>query len=295
MYYSIEVLDEILDESIEIVGRKDLSFSNVQAVENVNEESLDWINQSMENKEEYLKRTPAPFVICEKGLKIPKSVLETKTIIKTRNPKLTFAKIVNALFVKETQTGIHDTAQIYEGAEIGDNVQIGPHTVIYGCVQIGDNVKIGANNTIGSEGYGYVKDENGKLVKFPHVAGVRIKSDVEIGNNTCIDRGSLSDTVIGEGTKVDNLVHIAHNVKIGKNCHIIATAIISGSVEIGDDVWIAPNSTIREHLSIGKKSLIGLGSVVTKSVGEDQVISGFPAMPFKKMVENFKWLLKRVD
>jgi len=104
-----------------------------------------------------------------------------------------------------------------------------------------------------------------------------IHDNVEIGSNTCIDRGALSDTVVGFNTKIDNLCHIAHNVKIGKNVIIVTHSIICGSVTIGDNVWIAPNVTIREHKIIGQNATIGLGSVVTKNVPAGETRFGNPA------------------
>ena len=101
---------------------------------------------------------------------------------------------------------------------------------------------------------------------------------MHIGNNTCIDRGSLKDTVIGEGVKIDNLVHIAHNVNIGKNSLIIACSMIAGSVDIGENSWVAPSSTIRNAITIGKNTTIGLASTVVKSVPDNTTVIGNPAI-----------------
>ena len=125
-------------------------------------------------------------------------------------------------------------------------------------------------------GFGFVKI-NGEWQRFPHYGDVKIGKDVEIGRNTCIDRGSLAHTVIGDGTKIDNLVHVAHNVKIGKRCLITAGAILGGSCEIGDDCFIGIGALIRNGIKIGAGATVGMGAVVTKDVPEGVTVVGNPA------------------
>ncbi|MBL0070353.1 MAG: hypothetical protein IPP34_00200 [Bacteroidetes bacterium] len=193
---------------------------------------------------------------------------------------------------------IHPSAVIEPGAVIGNCVKLGANvyidatsvignscTILANTVinnsSIGNYVKIGSNNTIGGYGFGYNKLNSGDIELFPHYGRVVLKDHVEIGNNTCIDRGSLSDTIIGKGVKIDNLVHIAHNVVIGENSLIIACSMIAGSVEIGPNSWVAPAGTIRNAIKLGKNSTVGLGSVVTKDVADNEVVIGNPAMAIK--------------
>ena len=132
------------------------------------------------------------------------------------DPRLTFAKIVNNQIDKK-EAFIHPTASIGDDVVLGKNVTIRENVVIYGNTTIGDNVIIHANTVIGKPGFGYVKDESdGTWVEFPPIGGVRIEDNVSIGSNVVIDRAALDDTIIGEGTKIDNFVHIAHGVKIGR-------------------------------------------------------------------------------
>ena len=138
------------------------------------------------------------------------------------------------------------------------------------------------NTTIGGTGFGYEKNTDGEFELFPHIGGVRIEKNVDIGANTCIDRGTLGNTIIGAGSKIDNLVHIAHNVKIGRNCAIIAHSMIGGSTVINDNCWVAPSACVRDGISIGSNSIIGLGSVVVKPIPDNEVWAGNPARKFEK-------------
>jgi UDP-3-O-[3-hydroxymyristoyl] glucosamine N-acyltransferase len=167
---------------------------------------------------------------------------------------------------------------IGSGVVLGDRVRIGPNTCIANTT-VGANTSIGANCTIGLPGFGYEKDADGRYWRFPHVGRVEIGMDVEIGSNSCIDRGALGSTRIGRGVKVDNLVHIAHNVTIGENALIIANSMIGGSTQVGPRAWIAPSASIMNQLSIGADAVIGMGAVVVRNVGEAAVVMGNPARP----------------
>jgi UDP-3-O-[3-hydroxymyristoyl] glucosamine N-acyltransferase len=180
-----------------------------------------------------------------------------------------------------TKVSIGENVVIEENVSFGENVIIGHNTVICKGTKIGNNVIIGHNNTIGGVGFGYEKDENGNFQLIQHLGGVIIGNNVEIGNNTCIDKAVLGNTIIGDGTKIDNLVHIAHNIEIGKNCAIIANAMIGGSTKIADGVWVAPSATLRDGLNVSKNAVVGLGAVLTKSIGENEVWAGNPAKKFE--------------
>jgi UDP-3-O-[3-hydroxymyristoyl] glucosamine N-acyltransferase len=217
-------------------------------------------------------------------------------IIKVKNPKLAFAKIAKILHQNNSKTGWHqssfigensdvraafigafvsigenttigETSEIHDGVRIGKNVLIGKGTIIYPNCVIYDNVSIGndcvihAGTVIGADGFGYVRDEN-EYVKFPQIGKVFIEDNVEIGANCCIDRGALGETRIGEGTKIDNLCQIAHNVKIGRNVVMAALTGISGSSIIEDDVIIAGQVGIADHVTIKKGAIIGAKSAV---------------------------------
>ncbi|MEQ1604800.1 MAG: UDP-3-O-(3-hydroxymyristoyl)glucosamine N-acyltransferase [Pyrinomonadaceae bacterium] len=221
----------------------------------------------------------------------------TCTLIKTANPKLAFARISRLLHPSGSLKGWSETAdvavnanvsasfigayvsigersqvgegsEIHAGVRIGQNVSIGKGTIIHANCVIYDNAKIGsscvihAGTVIGSDGFGYVKCKNGEHLQFPQIGTVIIEDDVEIGANCCIDRGSLGETRIGEGTKIDNLVHIAHNVKIGERVLIAGQSGIAGSSVIEDDVVIAGQVGISDHVTIKAGAMIGAKSAV---------------------------------
>lgn len=193
---------------------------------------------------------------------------------------------------------IGDDTRVLPNSHVGRNVTIGddcaifPGAVLLDGVSIGDRVIINSNVVIGSEGFGFVLSD-GNLVKMPQLGSVVIGDDVEIGASTCIDRGTIGDTVIGSGTRIDNLVQIAHNVQIGKNVRIAAQAGIPGRVHIKDNVIIGGQAGLQNGITIGKNARIAGQAGVFKSVDDNEAVSGYPAMSHKQalvLLSHFKKL-----
>lgn len=257
----------------------------------------------------------------------PGLALAGKTLLRAANPKLAFARAAEWLVPNvPIATGIHPTAVISPTAELAQGVAVGPYAVIEDGVRIGSGTEIGAfcflgraarlgarcklyphvtlyagtrlanrvilhsGAVIGSDGFGYVA-EGGKRWKFPQVGEVEIQDDVEIGANTTIDRGSLGRTEIGAGAKLDNLVHIAHNVQIGENTVIAAQTGISGSAVIGRDVAFGGQAGLGDHCEIEDGAVIGgqAGILPGKIVRSGQIVWGTPARPLEKFKEQFAW------
>lgn len=144
-------------------------------------------------------------------------------------------------------------------------------------ITIGKNVQIEPNVVIGAHGFGFERNEEGKLEKFPQIGGVIIGDDVEIQAFSNVDRGTIDNTIIGRGTKIDSYCHIGHNVVIGKHCDIRAKAMFAGSVTLKDYVTIAPGTNIMNGVTIGKNSFVGLGATVIKDVPDNVIVAGVPA------------------
>lgn len=267
-----------------------------------------------------------------KGLPLP----ENTSYILVKNPKLAFAIIGDRLRPKKHRDpGIHPssvistTAYIGEGVSVGafgvvgDNARVGNDTIIHAGVKVGTNVTIGKNCVlhpnvsieddctigdnvilhagvvIGADGFGYVKDETGKYIKFPQIGTVVIEDNVEIGANTCIDRGALGETRIGKGTKIDNLVQVGHNVQIGKRCVIAAQTGISGSVVIEDDCVIGGQVGFGDHVRVQSGAIIGSqAGVLPGKIVRPGVWWGTPIQPldeYKRQNARVKGLARLKD
>lgn len=223
--------------------------------------------------------------------KMPSDDVEIKDmgVLIADNPRLTFIKILDFLVrdigfatwdeapVIDSTASIGNNVVIENGCVIGANSIIEHNVVLHSGTRIGKHCRIRSCSSIGGDGFGFERLEDGSPLRFPHLGGVIIGDNVEIGSCTAIARGTLSDTIIEDNVKVDNLVHIAHNCWVKNGAFIIACAELSGGVVIGQNAWIAPNSCTHQKISIGDHSLVGLGAVVTKNVPENTVVAGNPA------------------
>lgn len=283
-----------------ITGDKDnILFNKALPFEEADEHTIIWFKGRGDDVVKAVLHTKAKTIICSDEIQIAETDINNKCLIHTNNPKLLFSQIVDTLFVQKINKGIHPTAVISDKAIIGAGTEIGAYTVIDQCIIgknckignnchledntiIGDNVVIGSCCVIGSCGYGFSRTEDGSLVQFPHIGGVIIEDDVEIGTNTSIDKGALGNTIIKKGAKIDNLVIIAHNVMVGEHTLVIGGAILCGSSRVGNHCWIAPGACIRNGISVGDKAIIGLGAIVTKNVPAGETWVGNPAKPIQK-------------
>lgn len=292
----VEILSFLNDKVINVDGDyHDVFIDNLAEVERVNETTLDWINPSKQNKQAIAEGSKARVLLVDESV----SPIEGKVLIRVKNPKVAVAKVGNHFFTEQPKPRIHSTAIVDSEAKIGKGVSIGAYCVI-GKAEIGDdcvldsNVRvyddtvmgngcvIKAGAVLGGAGFGYELDADGNKFRFPQIGQLIMGDFVEVGSNTCIDRGALADTIIGDYTKINNLCHIAHNNKIGKNVTITGCVNISGSNVIDDDAWIAPNSSIRGWVHIGKKATVGMGAVVVKDIPAGETWVGNPARKLEK-------------
>ena len=245
-----------------------------------------------------------------------------KPLLICRHPRLAFARAARFLQdgnYKDKEDGVHASAVVHasarigagvlvearaviaEGAEIGDGARIGagcaigrgvkigreceiyPNVTIYAGTTLGERVVVHAGAVLGSDGFGYVRDpKSGRYEKFPQAGRLVIEDDVEIGANCAIDRGSTGDTVIGAGTVLDNLVHIAHNVRLGRYCIVCGQVGIAGSTVVGNGVMIGGQVGISDHVRVGSGARIASKSGVIRDVNEREAVGGYPAMPIRE-------------
>lgn len=256
--------------------------------------------------------------------------LKDKNLVLVANPYLAFSKILTIIDNERLlnfRPGISSKATVSQKAKIGQNVSIGENVVIEDDVIIGKNTKILPNVYIGSktiigddcliypnvtirnnikignscifqpgvviggDGFGYTNVGN-EVFKIPQIGTVEIGNNVEIGSNTTIDRATTGKTVIGDNTKIDNLVMIAHNVKIGKNCTIVAQVGIAGSTEVGDNVILAGQAALVGHIKIGNNVMVGGQSGVMNDLEDKAVVFGSPAQPIREHMKMFAIMKK---
>lgn len=200
-----------------------------------------------------------------------------------KNPRLSFLRVVKQFFYDRKKKYIHPTVQIGEDVKIGAGTTIHANVVIYDGVKIGKNCKIKAGTILGGTGFGYEENEHEEWEAVPHIGSLIIGDYVEIGSNTTIDRGTMDNTQIHNGVKIDNLVQIGHNAILKENVLITALCLVGGSAIIGKNVYIAPCAVIRDNIIIGDNAFIGMGAVVVKDVKNNTTVIGHPAREYYKV------------
>lgn len=251
-----------------------------------------------------ISNSNAGVILCKKnmeGLIQPKSRMQ---LIFLGNPRLTFVQVLDQILDKKKLFGISSKAIISKNSKIGKNCYVGDFTkigdnciiadnnIIHDNVTILQNCSIGNNCTIqpgvviGADGFAFERHQNGDLQRFPHIKGVKIGDNVEVCANSSIARGSLSDTIIGDGSKIDALVHIAHNVIVGRNCELTAGTIIGGSTTIGNMCWTGLNSTLKDNIRIGSNVIVAAGAMVIGDIQDNDIVAGLPAKSIKHKVHS---------
>jgi UDP-3-O-[3-hydroxymyristoyl] glucosamine N-acyltransferase len=289
------ILDLLNEQVVRVVGSTEHAISYPAPISEAEDEcAITFCAISGVDALSIITATRAGVVLCKEEPLLDIWQGNKKTIIFVKNPRLAFIHLVRNFFAEVITYGIDPHASVDPESTILQPIRIGPYSIVGKCsigegtiisahvyihsnTRIGRNVVIDTGTVIGGEGFGFERNESGILERFPHIGGVDIGSDVEIGANSCIDRGTLGNTIIGEGTKINNLVHIAHNAKIGQHVVIAAQVNISGSTTIDDYAWIGPGATLRDGIRVGAHSTIGMGSVVVGDVAPGTTVYGVPA------------------
>jgi len=298
----------------ELVGSPHVTISHLASIEEAGSHDLTFVTGDRILKEG--KTIAAGALLAHRRL-----TEVTNPHIIVVNPALAFAQIaqkffcpvspprgVDATVVRGVDTQVGSDVSIWPGVTLGDRVTIGARVTLYPGVFIGDDTTIGndtllypnvvvregstigarviihSGTVIGSDGFGYVQDQ-GRHFKIPQLGGVTIEDDVEIGANVTVDRATLGQTFIKQGTKIDNLVQIAHNVTIGAHSIVVAQVGIAGSTRVGHHVMIGGQAGLADHIVIGDQTMIAARAGVNRSVEPNQIVSGAPVMPHEVWVK----------
>lgn len=313
MQYTVTEIAKLINGSVE--GNSDKIIFGVASLQEAGSEQITF---AVPPYLEHLHLVQAGAVVIPKDAVVKSEI----PLIKVENPRVAFAllselfnpgpmreKGVHPMAFVDSTAQVDPTASVMPFVYIGPQACIGAGTILYPHTYIGDEVEVGSNcvlysnsvvrekcilgdrvilqpgAVVGADGFGFTL-ENGKHRKVPQVGRVVVGNDVEIGANSAVDRGTLGDTVIGNGTKLDNLVHLGHNVRTGEHCLFVALTGISGSTKIGDYCTFGGQSATVGHVTIGDRCMFGGRSGITNDVPDDSVMSGFPVQPHRE------WLRK---
>ncbi len=275
-------------------------IDNITNVERVNANSLDWINPSNPQKQIAAESSPSKVLIVDNDIIFTLKLQELdKLLIVVSTPKLVLMRILKEFFAEKPKPFIDPSAFIHPDAIIGKDVYIGPNcyigkcvigdgNIIHGNVHIYDRTVIGNNNVIHAgaiicvDGLGCIRNDDGTLEEFPQIGGVIIGDNCYIGANTHIASGSLSDTTIGNGCKINGMCFIGSNDILHDNIWITGSTMLAGSVEVGANTTIFSCVVVRDWCKIGERCTIGMGAVVTKNVPSGEIWFGSPARKIEK-------------
>lgn len=323
--FSIQEINDVLKGTI--IGSTPIKITAPEQLELASESDISFIGNK--KYEKFWETSKACAAVVNEDISIEPG--ENKAFIKVQNADLAMSQVLE-LFAPPTplfSIDIHPTAiidktaiigngtRIGAGSYIGPKVQLGENVTIYPNVTILDECTIGKNTviwsgavirerchmgndciihpnaTIGADGFGFRPDPQRGLVKIPQIGNVILGNNVEIGANTCVDRGKFSSTVLGDGCKIDNLIQIGHNSKLGRFCIMAGQSGLAGSVTLGNGVLIGGSASITDHVTIGDGAIIGGGSGVTKDIPGGKTMLGYPAIEARDALKQWA-ILKRL-
>ncbi len=301
-------------------GDGEVEVKGVAALEEAGEASLSYL-ADLRQSDKIVESRASAFIVPEGGS------AGGRPCIIVDNPLLAFSSVVELFHPKPAPKGVLPGAHVAEGVKLGKDVTIHPNTyvgeeavlgdrvtlypgvylgagsevgddctfypnaVVMDGTKIGNGVILHGGVVIGCDGYGFVWDGESHR-KIPQVGRVVIEDDVEIGANSTVDRATLSETVVGKGTKIDNLVQVAHNCKIGEHVILVSQSGLAGSVEVGNNVVLAGHVGVAGHLKIGDGAIVGAKSGVTKDVEKGAKVSGYPLLPHMEWMRLQKTIMK---
>ena len=299
---TMKSLLEHLEYNYAMLGKEDIPVDNIAPIDKGKTSDLSFCSSDDHEGLESILNSNSGIILCKRSLApiiLKKNSFSSnipKLYVFVDNPRHVFIRIAKLMKdPKDSRIGISKHAIIADSAKIGSDCYIGDFTIIGDECIIGDNVIVDSRvvlknsivgnkcilqsgSVIGEDGFAFERDKiDMKLEKFPHYGRVIIENEVEIFASCSIARGSITDTIIEEGTKIDALCHIAHNVRIGKNTQVTAGVVVGGGTNIGKNCWLGLNSTIKHKIKIGDNVIVGSGSSVIHDVDDKDIVAGTPA------------------
>ena len=307
MYSLREILTNIGQE-YRLLGKPVNFATNFSPLFEAKKDSVCWMRAQGSEAIKIIENSPANILICTE-MDISDQILKNKTLVFVKNPHTAYLRLLSNMFAHtlRAQKGIHPSAILSPDAKIGSNPSIGPYVIIGACTigdnciikshsvihdkaLIGSNVLISEHCNIGGNGFGFIRNECDELENMPHIGSVVIEDNVAIFPYSNIDSSTLGETRIGRGTKIDHYCHIGHNSKIGSNNLITPNVTILGGVQLGNECIVGSGTAFRDGVVVGNKVTIGMSSVITKNIGDNEVWVGSPARP----IDEFKLLQIRL-
>ena len=295
---SVSTLSKRLTDAHVLVGMRDQTIQSVGSPDECDQGSLVFLRpQAVEELQKKVDDCKAGVLIVNNAV----NASQGQALLVTADPLSLFIKALQILFNPEVKSTVHETAVVSPSARIGSGVSIGAYSVIEAGVVVESDCSIGAhcfigghahigegaviqhNVSIGGVGLGFHFESNGDRLFFPHLGAVLIGANAVIGSGCIIARGQLTDTVIGEGSRLGNLVNVGHNVRIGDNCAISSGTSIAGGVHIGDECQVGVGACFNAKITVSSHCKIGMGTVVTKSLPQGVSVFGNPAKPLPTM------------
>lgn len=293
---------DIAKASGEPLPESDLVVTRASTLRSVHANSIVFLQALTEDRIEAAKSASDCLILIpdDTPIGLVHTLRSRNVVVPVPNPRLSYARVMTAAldsvpmqchYMERNGAFIATEAVIGEGTiiepgtlidssvVIGSNVRIHAGAAIRSFSEIGDNTIIRENAVIGGAGFGFERDADGTPIRLPHLGGVRIGRNVEVGAFTAVCAGTIDPTVIEDDVKIDNLVHIAHNCIVEKSAMVIACAELSGSVRIGQRSWVGPNASVIEGRQIGDGATVGIGAVVIKDVKPGITVAGSPAKP----------------
>ena len=295
-------------------------INNVSSIKSPKDNSILFIKKEKWNDDykSEIQDLKGSLIILENGIDLDLEMLSRNNqILITENARLEFAKVLDVILKKNSREkkyqSLENNVVVGENASLGENIILEPFAfidcnVVIGnnCtiktgarirsnVIIGNNVTIGENSVIGAPGFGVEMDLDGQPFRIPHIGGVIIGNNVEVGALNSIVSGTINPTIISDNVMIDDLIHVAHNCTLGKSTMVTSCVELSGSVEIGEKCFLAPHSTIRNGIQIGSESFVGQAASVTKDLPSKSVVAGNPAMDIKRLKKMREFINKSID